>query len=123
MRFPLWSLPVWGNPAPPSAQNLSWNLFWQPFHVIATFCMPSEGKSQFAAIQKAQNRAVFASFRPKAVISQKTAGFWPAVFLNYYEIGLAHFSAIDGIAAEFFLDAEELIVFRHAVSAPERTCF
>jgi len=87
MRFPLWSLPVWGNPALPSAQNL----FWQPFHVIAAFCMPSEGKSQFATIQKAQNRAVFASSRPKAVIPQKKAGFWPSVFLNYYENGLAHF--------------------------------
>lgn len=86
--------------------------------------MPSEGKSQFATIQKAQNRAVFASSRPKAVISQKKRRvFGPPFFLNYYENSLAHFSAIDGIAAEFFLDAEELIVFRHAVSAPERTCF
>ena len=35
--------------------------------------------------------------------------------------GSAHFAAVDGVVAECFLDAQELIVFRDPVGATERT--
>jgi len=41
------------------------------------------------------------------------------LFLNFREIELAHFAAVDGIVAEFLFDAEELVVFGDAVGAAE----